>query len=263
MHRHSIPISHRTYYSYEHHATPPFAPAETAILSAAFSHVPSLGFTTEALTQGARDAGYLDASVNLFPSGAFALVNYHLVTRRLALAESESSPSHQSRSTAEEVKRLILKRLHANASIIHRWQEVCQPILRHLAFMNSRYLSAFRLTGSALCRQALALLALPMHIPTSFRELALLADETLFLAGDTSVDTSWYLKRAALSAIYASSELFMTQDTSLGFVETEQFLSRRLEEAQRTRSSMEMAGKWMGMQGIGLVNILRSKGVRI
>lgn len=85
----------------------------------------------------------------------------------------------------------------------------------------------------------------------------------LFLAGDTSVDTSWYTKRAALSVIYASSELFMTQDTSPDFVETEAFLSRRLEEAEAARMSLGMVGKWVGMQGIGLVNTLRSKGVRI
>lgn len=126
--RNSIVICHhhRAYHSHEHQATPPFTSAETAILSAAFSHVPSLGFTTTALSQGARDAGYLPASVNLFPSGAFALVDYHLVTSRLGLAGGESSP-RQSQGIAEEVKRLALKRLHANASIIHRWQEVRQP----------------------------------------------------------------------------------------------------------------------------------------
>lgn len=126
--RNSIVTCHRTYHSYEHKTTPPFTSAETAILSAAFSHVPSLGFTTTALSQGARDAGYLDASVNLFPSGAFALVNYHLVTRRLDLADGESA-SRQSQNIAEEVKRLALKRLHANTSIIYRWQEVRLPIL--------------------------------------------------------------------------------------------------------------------------------------
>lgn len=95
------------------------------------------------------------------------------------------------------------------------------------------------------------------------RELALLADEILFLAGDTAVDTSWYTRRAALSAIYASSELFMTEDQSEGFVETREFLHRRLDEARRASGALGMAGTWVGMQGISLVNGLRSKGVRI
>jgi ubiquinone biosynthesis protein COQ9 len=36
-------------------------------------------------------------------------------------------------------------------------------------------------------------------------ELARLVDEMWFLAGDKSVDFSWYTKRATLSAVYASS----------------------------------------------------------
>lgn len=111
--------------------------------------------------------------------------------------------------------------------------------------------------------QALALLALPAHLQVSLQELSLLSDEILFLAGDISVDTSWYTKRASLAAIYASSELFMTQDDSPGFVETQEFLNRRLDEAEKAIDAVGMARTWMGMQGIGLVNILRSKGVRI
>lgn len=83
------------------------------------------------------------------------------------------------------------------------------------------------------------------------------------MAGDISVDASWYTKRASLAAIYGSSELFMTQDDSPGFVETQEFVNRRLDEAEKVRDAVGMVGTWVGMQGIGLVNILRSKGVRI
>ncbi|KAL8746405.1 MAG: hypothetical protein Q9190_001579 [Brigantiaea leucoxantha] len=111
--------------------------------------------------------------------------------------------------------------------------------------------------------QALALLATPKHFPTSIRELALLSDEILFLAGDKSVDSSWYTKRAGLSAIYASTELFMTQDRSSGFTETEAFLDRRLQGAHALNSTASDVGQWLGVQGMGVVNGLRSKGVRI
>ena len=106
-------------------------------------------------------------------------------------------------------------------------------------------------------------MATPSHLPTSLRELALLSDEILFQAGDTSVDTSWYTKRAALSAVYASSELFMTTDSSPNFTETEAFLSRRLEESRGLEYMFKSAGSWLGVQAIGVVNSLRSKGVRI
>lgn len=111
------------YHSYECEAPPPFPAVEGAILSAALAHVPTHGFTTTALCHGARDANYRDVSINLFPAGAFALVNYHLATQRLALAKSRPSPD-QSASVGAKVRRLVWTRLYANLPIIHRWQEV-------------------------------------------------------------------------------------------------------------------------------------------
>lgn len=85
----------------------------------------------------------------------------------------------------------------------------------------------------------------------------------LFLAGSAEVGSGWYVDRAGVAAVYASAELFMTQDRSGGFVETEAFLERRLEEAGRVRGGVGMVGRWVGGQVGGVVDGLRSKGVRI
>jgi len=106
-------------------------------------------------------------------------------------------------------------------------------------------------------------MAYPSYAPASIKELALLADELWFLAGDTAVDSSWYPKRAAISAIYASSELFMTDDKSPGFSETRQFLGRRLDEVDRVAGTLGAVGRWVGYTAGAGVNVLRSKGVRI
>ena len=106
-------------------------------------------------------------------------------------------------------------------------------------------------------------MALPSHIAPSLRELASLSDEIWFLAGDTSVDTSWYTKRATLSAIYSSAEIFMTTDTSANFIETEQFLDRRLEDARIVGAAVGNVGQWVGFTAMGFVNLLRNKGARI
>ena len=225
------PPGSRFYHSYEHQQPPPFTPVEHSILSAALTHVPTHGFTTTALTQGARDAGYLDVSTNLFPTGALSIVNYHLVTQRLALAKDAPATSPPDITT--NIKTLALRRLHANEPIIHRWQE------------------------------ALALLSTARHLPTSLRELALLSDELLFLAGSTTVTTAWYTNRAALAAIYASAELFMTTDKSKDFIDTEEFLTRRLDEGETMRKVVGGLGAWAGMQAGGLLDGLRSKGVWI
>lgn len=116
------------YHSYEHAQSPPFKPAESAILSAALSHVPNHGFTIAALKLGARDAGYLDVSTNLLPRGEFDLVNYHLVMQRLALKDAVQFPAASGQGKPQgvgsKVRTLALARLRANAPIIHRWQEV-------------------------------------------------------------------------------------------------------------------------------------------
>jgi len=243
------PWAGRQYHSYEHEGAPPFPQTESAILSAGLAHVPTQGFTLDALASGARDVGYRDVSVNLFPAGAFALVQYHLVTQRLALSNSNETGIDHDRGVAANIKNLALARLHANRAIIHRWQEV-SPI-NHIHRARSNY------------QQALALMAMPSHLPTSLRELALLCDEILFQAGDTSVNASWYTKRAALSGVYASTELFMTTDKSREFVETEAFLNRRLEESSSLGNALRDSGEWLGVQAMGMVNGLRSKGVRI
>ncbi|KAF2268631.1 ubiquinone biosynthesis protein COQ9 [Lojkania enalia] len=225
------------YHSYEYNQAPPFPPAESAILSAALAHVPTHGFTSGALTQGARDAGYLDVSTSLLPRGVFDLIYYHLVTQRLALKDSvqflAEGEKGKSLSIEAKVRSLTLARLCANEPIIHRWQE------------------------------AIAIMAQPTYAPDSIAELARLADEIWFLAGDQSVDSSWYTKRASLSAIYSATEVFMTQDTSKGFIETGKFLDARLEDVMKIGGFFGAMGDWLDYTGHSAVNVLRSKGVRI
>lgn len=106
-------------------------------------------------------------------------------------------------------------------------------------------------------------MAQPTYIPPSLSELAKLADEIWFLAGDQSVDSSWYTKRATLSAIYSSAEVYMTQDKSANFKETEEFLDNRLEDLKSAGGLVGGLGEWLNYTGHSAVNVLRSKGVRI
>jgi ubiquinone biosynthesis protein COQ9 len=129
--RRAIPRTNfRKYHSYDHPPPPgPFNATETAILSAAILHVPLHGFTNTSLALGARDAGYLDVSTNLFPKGAFSLVHYHLLTQRLGLGKhsqvSKPSENEKPLGIGAKVKALTWARLLSNEPMIHRWQEVC------------------------------------------------------------------------------------------------------------------------------------------
>jgi len=232
----------RTYHSTSHPPPPgPFTPVESSILSASLLHIPNHGFTHTTLSLGAKDAGYLDASTNLFPRGAFSLVHYHLYTQREALARHV--PNLEAASTANgparplgvgaKVKKLTWARLMGNKAIIHRWQE------------------------------ALALMAQPTNIPTSLSELHALSDEIWYLAGDVAVDSSWYTKRASLSSVYASTELYMTTDKSADFVDTRQFLDRRFADSQTLGGAVGSVAQWVGFTAHAGLNVLRSKGARI
>jgi len=109
----------------------------------------------------------------------------------------------------------------------------------------------------------LALMSLAGNIPASLAELGRLSDEILYLAGDLSVDSSWYTKRGALAGVYAAAEVFQSQDRSEGCVETERFVDRRLEDVRRAGGAVSSVGEWVGYTGMSTVNVLRSFGVRI
>ncbi|WYZ34365.1 hypothetical protein EsH8_I_000641 [Colletotrichum jinshuiense] len=228
--------TNRAYHSYDHpDLTSSFHPHEKTILSAAYKHVPQHGFSRKALTLGAKDAGYLDISTSVLPDGPFSLIRYHLVTRREGLAAKSKNIFGESSeaSVSDKVERLTWERLQGNEAIVDRWQE------------------------------ALAIMAQPSYAPASIKELAKLTDEIWFLSGDTSVDPSWYTKRASLSMIYASSELFMTNDKSIGFQDTREFLRRRLNEVKEADGLLGSVGQWVGFTASAGINVLRSKGLRI
>lgn len=119
----------RPYHSYDHPPTQgTFNDTENAILSAAYRHVPDLGFTQAALSRGARDAGYSDVSTTALQDGLFSLIRYHLVTKREALAGRSSelfSGEGEGLGTADRVERLTWERLLSNRDVVHKWQEAC------------------------------------------------------------------------------------------------------------------------------------------
>lgn len=230
------------YHSSNHPAPPgPFSDIESSILSSSLPYVPAHGFTAATLHLGAKAAGYLDASTNLFPAGAFSLVHYHHYTQRQELRNRTDitnpplDPDSKARppGIGQKVKALTWARLVANGPVIHKYPE------------------------------ALALMSLAGNVPTSLRELGALTDEIWFLAGDVAVDSSWYTKRGSLGAIYASTEVFMTTDKSDGFRETREFLDRRFEDSRVLGETVGSVGEWATFTARSTINVIRSKGVRI
>ncbi|KAL1303853.1 hypothetical protein AAFC00_000309 [Neodothiora populina] len=237
------PKQSRTYHSYETPQPPPYPPVETSILSAAFTHVPSTGFTQTSLRLGALDAGYREASTNHFPRGEFELVMWHLRTQRTGLHSRVQFPSPPEEGqlgklgVGAKVRALVLERLRGNVDALGGNTE--------------------RL------KEALALMSLASHVPPSLRELYLLGDEIWFLAGDNAVDASWYTKRATLASVYAATEIYQSADQSSDHKDTAEFLDRRLEEQRVLGGAWRNVKEWAAFQSMAGVNLVRNLGVRI
>ena len=219
--------------------------------------MPEHGFTHRALSLGARDAGLLDMSPSALIDGPFCLIRWHLLTQR-AMMTGRARELDETLGVGRKVAALTWARLLGNKDVIHRWQEVCFGLLTLLppVFQIS-------LADLTLLSQALAIMAQPSYVPASLKELALLSDEIWLLSGDKAVDSSWYTKRATLSAVYSTAELFMTNDRSPDFAETHDFLHRRLDEVKSVGTTLGAVGQWVGFTASAGVNILRSKGARI
>src|SRR3546814_1373527 len=82
-------------------------------------------------------------------------------------------------------------------------------------------------------RRALALLALPPHVPFAVKLGWRSADCMWRLAGDTATDYNHYSKRAILGAVYGATMAVYLNDESAGFTDTRAFLARRIDAVMR------------------------------
>ncbi|KAK2747029.1 Ubiquinone biosynthesis protein coq9, mitochondrial [Onygenales sp. PD_40] len=237
----------RTYHSSFHPAPEPpadtYTPEQSAILSGALQYVPEHGFSIQSLTLGARDAGYLDVSLQLFPKGGeIELITYWLASRRGLLRRKVENgevfgesgvTGGRELSVDEKVKILILERLKMNEGIIQHWQD------------------------------ALATMSLPFNITPSLAELYALSSDILHLANDRSVGTSWYTKRLSVATVYASADVVMTEDKSVDFTATREFVERRIGDCQSVTDSVGDAKQFLGFVAGSMVGVGRSWGMKI
>ncbi|GCC18494.1 hypothetical protein chiPu_0022368 [Chiloscyllium punctatum] len=85
-----------------------------------------------------------------------------------------------------------------------------------------------------------------------------MVDEIWYYAGDRSIDSSWYTKRAILAGIYNTTELVLLQDSSPDYEDTWNFLENRVHDATnmahsakqvRTQSASTLPERQLGLSG--------------
>eukprot|EP01135_Chromosphaera_perkinsii_P000903 Nk52_evm1s153 gene=Nk52_evmTU1s153 len=172
---------------------------ETKILQAALAHVPSLGWTHEAIAKGCEDVGYTGSAHGLFERGGVELAEFFVRQSNEKLLEGFATVDLSTLKVPEIIREAVVMRLRMNIPYIGRWPE------------------------------AMALMAGPNAIGNAFVNLGTFVDEVWYLAGDRSTDLNWYSKRALLIGVYTTTELFMLQDSSPDYEDTWAFLDRKLE----------------------------------
>lgn len=177
----------------------PMRETKDALIRAVLPEIPFSGWTMAALAQAAKAAGF-DASMaeRVFPGGVVDAVLHFvdLADRRLA-GDAEKDGLEGLRLTGR-IRWLIRHRLEA-------WTEHREAV-----------------------RRAAVILSLPGNGVRATRATWATADLMWHLAGDESVDFSYYTKRVTLSAVYSSTLLCWMSDDSEGAAETWAFLDRRL-----------------------------------
>jgi ubiquinone biosynthesis protein COQ9 len=178
------------------------------IVLSTLPNIPFDGWSIKALRQGAEAEGFdHDAAERAFPGGPVEAVAHFVdMANRLMEADMEEADTEALR-LHERVRLAILLRLE-------RWSHEREAI-----------------------RRGIALMSLPGNLPLSVKASYGVVDSIWRVAGDTSVDFSFYTKRAELAAIYAATLLVWLDDTSDDLEITRSFLDRRLAGALRLRKA--------------------------
>jgi len=182
------------------------------LILAVLPEVPFTGWTPAALAQAAQGLG-LDPTMGerAFPGGAVEAVLHFIDLADRRLAEDAAKGALDGLRLTAKIRWLVRHRLES-------WTEHREAI-----------------------RRASVILSLPGNAARAARATWATADLMWHLAGDESVDFSWYTKRISLSAAYSATLLCWMSDQSENFAESWAFLDRRLAELSRLPKTIATA----------------------
>ena len=175
-------------------------------------HVPFDGWSWAALEQGAIDTDFQTKLTfedrkkiyyDLFKNGPIDFIETFSKIIDVEMEKNYESLVTKPDRISQKIKTIILIRLH----------------------LSQKYKEAVR--------SSLSLTAIPKNSKKSLKILYRTCHRIWKIAGDTSIDFSFYTKRASLAAVYSSTLLFWLNDNSSTQDETEAFLDRRLKDISK------------------------------
>lgn len=179
----------------------PMVEIKDKLILAALPEVPFTGWTMAVLADAAVGLG-LDRSMDerAFPEGPVQAVLHFADLADRRLAEEAKSAGLDKMGMTSRIKWLVRRRIEA-------WDEHREAV-----------------------RRAVSLFSLPQYAAKASRATWRTADLIWHLAGDESVDFSYYTKRLSLAAVYSTTLLSWLTDNSEGSEPSWAFLDRRAAE---------------------------------
>lgn len=178
--------------------------ARAAILASAVANAGFDGWSSKVLRAAVEEAGVDKGLARLaFPRGASDLVDYFWRDGDRQLIEQAGELDVDAMKIRTRIATLVKLRLSVMAE--HR----------------------------EAARRAAAAQVSPFQGLSALQNIYHTVDAIWSLAGDTSTDYNFYSKRLILSGVYISSFVYWQGDHSDGFVDTESFVDRRIEDVMQ------------------------------
>jgi len=182
--------------------------ARRRFLPALLRHVSFDGWSTRAFKHVAKDLGEnFDVVRQAFPGGATGMVGAFIKAADEDMVRALAKQYLKDLKIRERIALAI--RLRIEAAAPHR----------------------------EAVRRGVALHAVPFNTPHALRSLYGTVDAIWTGIGDTSTDFNFYTKRALLAGVYSSTLLYWLDDQSDEFVDTWNFLDRRIEDVMRIQKA--------------------------
>lgn len=174
------------------------------------------GWSKQAIAMAAADLGVDPAIANLAFSGSADMIDaWFAVIDRDMLADLPSE-----RLAALPIRQRIAALIEARLALLAPHREAL--------------------------RRAMAVMAMPRHLPHAARLGWRAADAMWRAAGDVATDHNHYSKRTTLTGVYAATLLVFIDDESDNYIDTRNFLDRRIEGIMRFERAK---GRLLGQGG--------------
>ncbi|CAI5756265.1 unnamed protein product [Candida verbasci] len=210
---------------------------ESKIFNNAIKLIPKYGFSKNCINESIKNLKYSDSLQSIISwqsdkSYEFQLMLYFLKQKRQELENFTKNTKVEGVDEYEKLSKLIKYRLSLNS-----------PIINELS-------------------QGMSQLILPYNLNESIDELYNLSDDLAFYSGDKSHSFDWYAKRFTIGSIYVKSELFMLNDTSENFENTQEFVDKKIDEFKMLSDTYNNIEQWAIFNGISLINLIKSQLIR-